>query len=200
MGDGAGARHARLPDFAAAADPQPARQRGGALMPRWALGYVRVVEAVNRRVGRAAMYLLFVIMAILVWSSVTKIFKVPSLWTLEMAQFTLVAYYLLGAPWTMQLGSHVRMDLFYARMSLRRRAWWDVVTVFALLFYLGVMLWGAVASTAYSLEIGERAPSAWRPWLWPIKLIIALSFLLMILQAIAHLIRDVATIRGAPIA
>lgn len=169
-------------------------------MPRWATGYVRVVEAVNRRVGRFAMYLLFVIMAILAWSSVTKVFKVPSLWTLEMAQFTLVAYYLLGAPWTMQLGSHVRMDLLYARMPPRRQAIWDVFTVFALLFYLGVMLWGAVESTAYSVAMGERAPSAWRPYLWPIKVIICISFVLMILQAIAHLIRDIATIRGAPIA
>lgn len=169
-------------------------------MPAWSLAYVRVVEAVNHRIGRMAMYLLFVIMGILVWSSVTKVFKVPSLWTLEMAQFTLVAYYLLGAPYTMQLGSHVRMDLFYARMSLRRRAWWDVFTVFALLFYLGVMLWGSVESTIYSFDIGERAPSAWRPHLWPIKLIITVSFMLMILQAVAHLIRDIATIRGTPIA
>ena len=169
-------------------------------MPAWTRHYVRVVEAVNRRVGRFAMYLLFVIMAILVWSSVTKAFKVPSLWTLEMAQFTLVAYYLLGAPWTMQLGSHVRMDLFYARMPARRQALWDAFTIFALIFYLGVMLWGAIGSTAYSFEVGERAPSAWRPYLWPIKLIICISFVLMILQAIAHLIRDIATVRGAPIA
>lgn len=67
------------------------------------------------------------------------------------------------------------------------------------MFYLGVMLWGAVDSTAYSLQIGERAPSAWRPPLWLIKLIITLSFALMILQAIAHLIRDIAIIRGVEI-
>ena len=72
-------------------------------------------------------------------------------------------------------------------------------TIFCLLFYLGVMLWGAVDSTAYSFRIGERAPSAWRPYLWPIKLIITISFALMILQAIAHLIRDIAIIRGVEI-
>ena len=62
------------------------------------------------------------------------------------------------------------------------------------------MFWGAVESTVYSIGIGERAPSAWRPYLWPIKLVICAGFLLMILQAIAHLIRDIATIRGTPIA
>ena len=168
-------------------------------MPNWAISYVKGVEAVNYRLGRFAMYLLFAIMAILLWSSVTKFAKIPALWTLEMAQFTLVAYYLLGAPYSMQLGANVRMDLLYARLPVKRQAAWDIFTIFCLLFYLGVMLWGAVDSTAYSFRIGERAPSAWRPYLWPIKLIITTSFALMILQAIAHLIRDIAIIRGIEI-
>jgi TRAP-type C4-dicarboxylate transport system permease small subunit len=54
--------------------------------------YVRVVEGLNRRVGRFAMYLLFAMMAILLWSSISKTFFVPSLWTLEMAQFAMVAF------------------------------------------------------------------------------------------------------------
>ncbi|MFG6081005.1 TRAP transporter small permease subunit [Paracoccus litorisediminis] len=169
------------------------------MMPGWAIAYVQRIEAVNYRIGRFAMYLLFVIMGILLWSSVTKIIKLPSLWTLEMAQFTLVAYYLLGAPYSMQLGANVRMDLMYARMPLRRQALWDMFTVFCLIFYLGVMLWGAVDSTVYSLSVGERAPSAWRPPLWPIKFIITISFALMILQALAHLIRDIAILRGVEI-
>ncbi|MFV0383398.1 TRAP transporter small permease subunit [Paracoccus sp. (in: a-proteobacteria)] len=168
-------------------------------MPGWAIRYVRTVETVNYRLGRLIMYLLFAIMGILLWSSLTRMFSVPTLWTMEMAQFTLVAYYLLGAPYSMQLGANVRMDLLYARQGPRAQALWDVVTIFFLLFCLGVMLWGAVDSTAYSLRINERAPSAWRPPLWPIKLIIALAFALMILQAIAQLVRDLALLRGTTI-
>lgn len=160
------------------------------------LRYMRAVEAVNYRVGRVAMYLLFVMMAILLWSSLTKAARVPSIWTLEMAQFTLVAYYLLGAPYSLQLGSNVRMDLLYGRMTPRRRAWWDVATVFCLIFYLGVMLYGAVESTLYSFATNERNPTAWRPYLWPLKVVICVAFVLMILQATAHLIRDWAVIRG----
>ncbi|MGB7262716.1 MAG: TRAP transporter small permease subunit [Albidovulum sp.] len=165
-------------------------------MPNWTKTYVRYVEGMNFRVGRFAMYLLFVMMAILLWSSVTKVIRVPAIWTLEMAQFTLVAYYLLGAPYTFQLGTNVRMDLLYARLAPRKQALWDAFTVFALLFYLGVMLYGAFSSTAYSFETSERAPSGWRPYLWPIKTIICFSFVLMILQATVHLIRDIAILRG----
>ena len=168
-------------------------------MPNWTRTYVRYVEALNYRVGRFAMYLLFVMMAILMWSSFSKIINVPSIWTLEMAQFTLVAYYLLAAPYTFQLGTNVRMDLLYARLRPRTQALWDAFTIFALIFYLGIMLWGALGSTIYSFETGERAPTGWRPYLWPIKVIICTSFVLMILQSTVHLIRDIAIVRGEEI-
>ncbi|MFN3846853.1 MAG: TRAP transporter small permease subunit [Paracoccaceae bacterium] len=165
-------------------------------MPRPAIIFVRLVDKLNYGVGRMAMYLLFVLMAILMWSTISKAAFTPSLWTLEMAQFVMVAYFVLGGPYAMQMGSHVRMDLFYAQQSPVRRAWWDAVTVLALVFYLAVMLWGAVDSTMYSLQYNERSPTAWRPYLWPIKVILCIGFFLMLLQALAALVRDVASIRG----
>ena len=179
-------------------------------MPRWSIAFVRTVDAFNYRIGRFAMYLLFVLMAVLMWSTATKFYGRPSLWTLEMAQFIMVAYYILGGPYSMQLGSHVRMDLFYARWSLRQKAWTDAFTVFALLIYLGVMIWGAADSLAYALqlkwdglipEIGrlERSPTAFRPQMWPIKSILYFGFVLMFLQSLTYLIRDIAIIRGEEI-
>ncbi len=182
-------------------------------MPRLAVTFVRSVDRLNYGVGRFAMYLLFVLMAILMWSSISKTFFNPSLWTLEMAQFVMVAYYVLGGPYAWQMESHVRMDLFYAKQTPRRQAWWDGFTVIAVAFYLAVMIWGAAASFSYSLgitwgdpglfglswpEIGrlERSPTAWRPYLWPIKLVMLVGFTLMLLQATASFIRSLATLRG----
>jgi TRAP-type mannitol/chloroaromatic compound transport system permease small subunit len=91
--------------------------------------YVRWVDAMNRAIGRFAMYLIFVMMGILLYSSITKTFFIPPLWTLEMAQFVMVAYYLLGGAYSMQLEGHVRMDLIYGSCSTRRKAWIDSFTV-----------------------------------------------------------------------
>jgi len=165
-------------------------------MPPILVKYVRVVEAINRRVGRIAMYLIFAMMAILLWSSISKTFFTPTLWTLEMAQFTMVAYYLLGGPYSLQLGSNVRMDLFYGRWSTRTKAWFDAFTVIALIFYLFVLLYGGFSSAAYAIEYGERSYSAWRPYMAPIKIVMCFAIALMILQAFAILIRDIAKIRG----
>ena len=95
--------------------------------------YVRTVDAVNYRIGRIVMYGIFVMIAILLWSSISKTFFLPSLWTLEVAQFAMVAYYILGGPYSIQLGSNVRMDLFYHNWNDRKKAWFDAFTVFFLL-------------------------------------------------------------------
>jgi len=158
--------------------------------------YVRVVDAVNYRIGRMMMYSLFVMFAVLLWSSVSKTFFMPSLWTLEIAQFIMVAYYIMGGPYSLQLGANVRMDLFYGNWSLKKRAWVDVFTIFVLIFYLGVLLYGAIDSTTYSFKYNEHSPTAWRPLLWPIKVTMCVGIFLMLLQAISELFKDVARIKG----
>jgi TRAP-type mannitol/chloroaromatic compound transport system permease small subunit len=157
--------------------------------------YVRIVDAINYRMGRFIMYFIFVMVAILLWSSISKTFFLPSLWTLEMAQFAMVAYYILGGPYSMQQGAHVRMDLFYGGWSDMKRAQIDAITVLFLIFYLGVMLYGAYDSTSYSLQYGERSPTAWRPYIWPIKIVMCFGIFMMLLQAISELIKDIATLK-----
>ncbi len=182
--------------------------------------YVRVVDAVNYRIGRVMMWGLFVMMGILLWSSISKTFFLPSLWTLEMAQFAMVTYYIMGGPYSIQLGSNVRMDLFYHNWSHRRKAWFDAFTVLLLILYLGVLLYGGLGSTAYSLgywgdepvayftglltgseEVGrlERSSTAWRPYIWPVKAIMVFGFFLMLLQAISEFFKDIARINGQEI-
>lgn len=158
--------------------------------------YVAVVDKVNYRIGRIMMYFIFIMIGILLWSSISKTFFLPSLWTLEMAQFAMVAYYIMGGPYSIQLGSNVRMDLFYSSWSDTTKAWVDSFTVLFLIFYLGVLLWGGFESTQYALQYGERSYSSWRPYMWPIKIIMCIGISLMLLQAVSELIKDILKIRG----
>lgn len=185
------------------------------------LSFARLIDGLNRIIGLIVMYGVFVLMGILLWSSISKTFFLPSLWTLEMAQFAMVAYYMLGGPYSILVGSNVRMDLFYGDWSLRRKATIDCITVLFLIFYLGVLLYGALGSTAYSLgywgtaplefftglitgaeEVGrlERSSTAWRPIIWPIKAIMITGLFLMLLQALSELIKDIARATGREIA
>ncbi len=187
---------------------------------RFMRGFIKVVDAFNGGIGRIMVYGIFVMMAVLLWSMVSKFGDQPSLWTLEAAQFAMVAYFILGGPYAIQMGSHVRMDLFYDNWSVKRKAITDAIMVFCLLVYLLVLLWGGISSTAYSLgyfgkdavgffvglltgteETGtmERSRTIWRPYLWPIKAVICVGVVLMLLQALSELFKDILRIKGEPI-
>ena len=104
----------------------------------------------NRVVGRFAMYLIFALLGILLYSAVCRyFFNMPISWSMEMGQFVLAAYYLLGGGYSLQLDSHVRMDLLYSRGSPRARAVTDVFTIFFLIFYLVFLLVGGISSIGY---------------------------------------------------
>ena len=175
--------------------------------------YVTVVERFNRVVGRITMLMVFAMMGVLLWSSINKVTTgmrapgwwpddwwwpviLPSWWPLEVSQFMMVAYFLLGGAYSMQLGDHVRMDLLYGSWSDRTKAVMDVLTVLFLIFYLVLLLRGGISSTQYALKYNEINPSLWRPQMWPIKVIMCVGIFLMLLQATATLIKDIARIRG----
>src|SRR3972149_3188058 len=103
-------------------------------MPRAIKIFVKYVDKVNNVVGLITMYMIFAMIGILFYSTISKSFFDPSLWTLEMAQFSMVAYYLLGGAHSMQTDSHVRMDLLYERWSDRTKAAVDTATALLLIF------------------------------------------------------------------
>lgn len=166
-------------------------------MPRPIVLYVRFVDALNRIVGRVVMLMIFAMIGVLLYASISRTaFNLPPIWVVEMSQFMLVAYFLLGGGYSMQLGAHVRMDLFYAKWAPKKQAYTDSITAFCLVFYLVVLLLGGISSTGYAIEYGQKNYSSWAPPLAPIKIIMTVGILLMLLQAIAVLFKDIARARG----
>ncbi len=146
------------------------------------------------------MYLIFVMTGILLYSSITRtVFNMPLLWSVELSQFTMSAYYLLGGAYVMLLRGHVRMDLLYSRWSPKRQAAMDAVTDLFLISYLVILLIGAVSSIEYALEYNQTARSAWAPPMAPIKIIMGIGILLMLLQSVAMFFKDLAAARGESI-
>lgn len=168
-------------------------------MPNFIKAYVRIVDRINYRVGRATMYMIFGMVGVLFYSSVTKTFFTPSLWTYEFAQFLMVAFFLLGGAYSLQLSGHVRMDLLYGKMTPRTRNRWDTFTSLIMIAYLVMLLYGSLSSTYYAFEYGERSYSAWRPYMWPVKVTMAVGIFLMLLQAIAQFFKDLAAALGEPL-
>jgi len=169
-------------------------------MPSAVMSYVRVVDYLSTRFGRIAMLLIFVMIGTLLLDAITRnVLQIPLFWCVELAQFTLAAYYIMGGAYSMQLETHVRMDLVYDRLSARNKARMDSFTAIFLVVYLVVLLIGSISSTVYSIETDQRLFSMWNPSVVPIKVIMVLGILLMLAQALSTFFKDVAKSRGLEI-
>ena len=162
--------------------------------------YVKTIDWICVKVGKATMYLVFVMMAILILSFVTRnIINFPLIWIIEMAQFIITAYYILGGSYSMITDDHVRMDLFYSKFSEKNKARMVAFTSIFLFFYLVTLLYGSISSLNYTLETNQRLFTAWRPYVWPIKSLMTFGILLMLLQTLSMFFKDIYRIKGKKI-
>ena len=164
-------------------------------MPSIIKYYVKTIDFISLKTGRATMYLVFVMMFILILSFVTRnIINIPLIWIIEMAQFVMTGYYLLGGGYSMLTDDHVRMDLIYSKLKDKTKALLDSLTSVFLIFYLVVLLIGSISSLTYTIETNQRLFTAWAPYVWPIKSIMTFGILLMLLQSIAIFFKDIAKV------
>ena len=164
-------------------------------MPKFLSIYVNVVDTICIKVGRFVMYGIFFMMFLLILSFVTRnIINYPLMWIIEMAQFTITAYYILGGGYPMITDDHVRMDLFYGKLSSKGKAKMDIFTSIFLIIFLVVLLYGSISSLIYTLEYKQKLFTAWAPYVWPIKSLMLAGILLMLLQAFSMLIKDFAKV------
>jgi TRAP-type mannitol/chloroaromatic compound transport system permease small subunit len=166
-------------------------------MPKAVKSFVHAIDKMNTFIGKITMYMVFLMIGILLYEPIARnLFGISSIWAVEMAQFTMAAYYLLGGGFSMILRGHVRMDLLYGRWSDKKKATVDAVTCLFLIFYLVFLLVGAYSSIEYAVMYGQKNRSAWAPYMAPIKIIMGTGVLLMLLQAIATFLKDIAKARG----
>ena len=143
------------------------------------------------------MYAIFLMIGTLLLGALTRnVLNIPLSWTVEMAQFTMTAYYLVGGAYSMQLNDHVRMDLVYDHLSEKGKANMDSFTSLFLVVYLVCLLIGSISSTMYAIEYGQRKFSQWNPSMIPIKVIMVFGIILMLLQAISTFFKDRAKAKG----
>lgn len=166
-------------------------------MPLIVEKYIHFADRLSCAIGRFSLYIIYLIMGILLYSTCSRyIFDTPVIWGVELAQFCMVAYYILGGGFALLMNSHVRLDVFYSRWSKLKQARSDAFTSVFLLIYLGFLLYGCVSSTIYSIEFNQHNNTAWGPLVWPIKVIMGFGIVVTLLQAIAEFFKVVARSMG----
>jgi TRAP-type mannitol/chloroaromatic compound transport system permease small subunit len=162
--------------------------------------YVRLIESVNRFLGNTLCYGLPIMVAIALFEAIFRYaFNSPTPWAVELSAFIMGAMFLLGGGYTLVSKEHVKMDALSSRWSLRTKAIIDIATFPLFAIFLIVIIRGGIPQAIFDLKWGKHSVSMWGPPLAPIKIIIVVGVILLILQGVAVLIKDIATLKGKSI-
>jgi len=154
--------------------------------------FLKFINAVNDRVGNLLSYFLFFFFALLFLEVILRyFFNSPTVWANELAQMFFGAYAILAGGYIMRTGGHVNVDILYSRLSKKSRAVLDIFTSTLFFLFCGMLLIYGGSLAWDSLSRFEHSQSAWNPPLYPAKLMIPLAALLLMLQGLAKLIRDI---------
>lgn len=116
---------------------------------------------------------------------------------IELQWYLFSLIFLLGAANTFRVGAHVRVDVFYSRLSERGRTWLDLVgNVLMLLPFCLFGLWVSWPSVVNSWQVREISPDPGGLARYPIKAMMLVAFTLLILQGLADIVRKIAILRG----
>lgn len=116
---------------------------------------------------------------------------------IELQWYLFSLVFLLGSAYGLRQGAHVRVDVLYGRCSPRAKAWINVAgAVLFLLPFSVLVLWMSWPAVASSWEVREVSPDPGGLPRYPIKAVIPLAFLLLIVQALSELIKQVAFLAG----
>jgi len=91
------------------------------------------------------------------------VFNSPTNWAHEAMYLMFGMQYLIAGAYAMLTESHVRVDVFYAPMSPKRKAWTDLITSVFFFIFAGTLLWTSYtfAMDALAVPTGNGAVSDW---------------------------------------
>ena len=181
--------------------------------PRWPLRITSTIDELSRLFGIVSIWLVLLCALISAANAVIRYSSGALLWleahtgwgvfgwlyTLyadnsnalsDTSWYMFAATVMLGGAWTLKVNAHVRVDLVYGSVSERVRTWIDLLGgLFFLLPLCILLIWFTWGWAWTSLVTHEASANAGGLPQWPAKMLLPIGFFILLLQAIAEIIK-----------
>ena len=159
---------------------------------------VEAIEAFIDGVGKLTLWITLLMIALVATNVLLRYsMSVGAVWAQELEWHLLAALILLGICYALQRGDNVRVDVFYAGYSARRKYIVDLVSLALLLAVSLLFIKISVPYVMQSYVISEgSADPGGIAYRWVIKAFIPLGYVLVALQCAAAIARRVLQERG----
>jgi TRAP-type mannitol/chloroaromatic compound transport system permease small subunit len=159
---------------------------------------IQAIETVSHWTGIVAAWLIIPMTIAVTWEVIARhFFSAPTIWAYDVTYMLYGTHFMIGTAFTLMRIGHVRVDMLYQGWSIRRQNWIDAIGY--LFFFFPAMIlffWFGYQESSHAWSIGETSDaSPWRPIIYPFKTVIPITALLLLLQGVAELLKNIYAIR-----
>jgi TRAP-type mannitol/chloroaromatic compound transport system permease small subunit len=160
---------------------------------------IQLIDRINDVIGRSISWLTLAMVVVTFLVVVLRyVFSIGWIAMQESVIYLHSMVFMLGAAYTLKQNAHVRVDIFYEKLSPRNRAWIDLLGSILLLvpfcIFIMVISWNYVG-LSWSLLEGSREAGG-LPAVFLLKTLIPVMAGLVMLQGIAQGLRSILILRG----
>jgi TRAP-type mannitol/chloroaromatic compound transport system permease small subunit len=159
---------------------------------------IHIIEAISKGTGIVVAWLIIPMTVAVTWEVVARhFFRAPTIWAFDVTYMLYGTHFMIGTAYTLMRVGHVRTDMLYHKWSLRRQMIIDAIGYFFFFFpAMLLLLYFGWQEASHSWSIGETSDaSPWRPIVYPFKTVIPVTALLLLIQGVGELLKNIYAIR-----
>lgn len=157
-----------------------------------------VIDRINEKVSKTVSFLVFALILTLTYEVMARyFFGSPTQWSFNLTYFLSSFFLMLSMGYTWQCGEHVSVDLISSLLPEKVRAFLNVVFIIGLFF----LAWYFIGRVMYndmlrSWALQERSTIGAMPPAYPYKTWIFFGVLLLLLQGVSQLFKEILVLLG----
>jgi TRAP-type mannitol/chloroaromatic compound transport system permease small subunit len=159
---------------------------------------VRAIDGFTDTTGTWIAWLNIPLVVVVAWEVIARyVFGAPTIWSFDLTYMLYGTIFMLGAAFALHKGAHIRTDFFFEKWSIRTRGVIDSIA-YIVFFFPSLFLFLIVSGGEgwYAFDIGETSEQTpWRPILWPYKMVVPLTCLLLMIQGVSETIKSLYAAR-----
>src|SRR5213592_3468220 len=164
-------------------------------------GLIRAVQRIDRFTDTTGVWIAWLNLPLVLAVSYEVIaryaFNAPTIWSYDLTYMLYGTIFMLGSAYALHKGAHIRTDFLFEKWSTRTQGLIDSIA-YIVFFFPSLIVFLAVGWEQgwYAFQIGETSEQTpWRPILWPFKMVIPLTCLLLLIQGVYETIKSVYAVR-----
>lgn len=159
----------------------------------------QLIDQINEWVGRAVSWLTTILVVLVCFDVITRyFFSNTAAWIMELEWHLFALIFLFGAGYAFKHDKHVRVDLFYAKLSPKDQALVNIIGSFLFLIpWCLLIIYWSYEYALISYNIGETSPDpGGLPARYMIKFCVSIGMVFLLFQGISVLFKNILIYRN----